>query len=296
MVPVSASVVVRVPEAVPPLLPTLNVIAKLDAPSGAEKGALGGVMEIEAGVGTFVLRATVLDVLPALHTMLSVFAPAVVALKMKPYWQVAPAASAPAHVVLATVGSAARSAPLARQVSPVRAPVLVMVTATGTAWFSATVAGKPTDVAVKEPGVLPFPDSVTDRPDATVSVPLAAPTTAGVNVTEMVQLAEGVAQVVVETANPEPGVTVGLSETSPPEFVTVTTFGVLAWPTSTSPNARADVESARMGDGGAASVAGTSDTLVSLGLASGVPAGVSLPPQPAAATIPSKPMQAMRNE
>lgn len=181
MASVPVRVVERLPEVVPPLLPTLNVMAKLGTPSAEEKVPADGVIEIEAGVGTVVVIATVLEVPPALHTMLSFFGPAVVALKMKPYWQVPAAASVPVHV--RAVGSRARSAPLGRHVSPVRAPVLVMVTTMGTAWFTGTVAGKPGEVAVKEPGVRPLPDSVTVRPLATVSVPLAAPATVGLKVT-----------------------------------------------------------------------------------------------------------------
>jgi hypothetical protein len=131
-----------------------------------------------------------------------------------------------------------------------------------------------------------------------MSVPLAAPVTVGVNVTEIVQLAAGVAQVVAETANPEPAVTVGLRDTRPPAFVTITLLGELTWPMSTSPKDREDGESVSTGAGGATSVAGASGIgtmLESLGFASGEPVGVSLPPQPAAATIPSKPRQAMRN-
>jgi hypothetical protein len=173
-----------------------------------------------------------------------------------------------------------------------------MVTTTGTAWFRGTVDGKPAKVAVKDPGVRPLPDSVTDSPLATVSVAVAAPTTVGVNVTLIVQLACGVVQVVEATANPVPAATVGVSDTRPPVLVTTTLLGVLTCPMSTSPKVREAVDSVNAGAGGAASVAGASGTMLeSLGFASGEPGdGPSLPPQPAAATIPSKPMQAMRNE
>jgi hypothetical protein len=73
----------------------------------------------------------------------------------------------------------------------------------------------------------------TVRPEATVRTPLAAPTDAGKNLTEIVQLVAAVPQVVLSIRNPAP-VTVGLSATAA-VLVTVTTEATLLAPTATLP-------------------------------------------------------------
>jgi hypothetical protein len=50
----------------------------------AENGAGVGLMVKIGGVTAVVVTVTFLTVVPALHTMVSLFGPAVVALKMKP--------------------------------------------------------------------------------------------------------------------------------------------------------------------------------------------------------------------
>jgi hypothetical protein len=79
-----SNAVAKIPVAVPPALPTLKVITVLVSPMVAENGAGVGLMVKIGGVTAVVVTVTFLTVVPALHTMVSLFGPAVVALKMKP--------------------------------------------------------------------------------------------------------------------------------------------------------------------------------------------------------------------
>jgi hypothetical protein len=108
------------------------VITTLVEPTGAENEPGLGEMDNAAGEATVVLMATVLDVPPALHTMLRFFAPGAAELKTKPYTQEAFAAMVPVHVVSAATGSAVRSAPLGMQVNPVTTVLAVIATEIGT--------------------------------------------------------------------------------------------------------------------------------------------------------------------
>jgi hypothetical protein len=118
------------PDAEPPALPRVKVIGGLVEPTLAENEPRFGERTKLAAVTTVGVTGTVLTTPPELHTMLSLFAPGVLALNVKAYAQGMFAAMIPAQVVL--VASAVRSAPLGRQDRSVSAAPVVTMTATGT--------------------------------------------------------------------------------------------------------------------------------------------------------------------
>jgi hypothetical protein len=141
-------------------------------------------------------------------------------------------------------------------------------------------------VIVNVPGGLPVPLKETVRPGATVRIPLAAPTDAGMNLTEIVQLTAAVPQVVLSMRNPAP-VTVGLTTTAV-ALVTVTTDAVLLAPISMLPKLTVAGLTLNVDGAGPPSPGGITPTSCFA-----VPAsvGLLLPPQPATASMPTSPKQ-----
>jgi hypothetical protein len=139
-----------------------------------------------------------------------------------------------------------------------------------------------------------------------VSVPLAAATVVGANTTEIVQLAAGVAQVVLATPNTGTS-TFGMSATRAPVLVMVTANAGLICPTSTSAKLSAAGTTLSAGNwatSGPDTVASGTDPPLSGAAESGTDvlppallswftngAGLLLPPQPTPARIPTSPKQ-----
>jgi hypothetical protein len=190
----------------------------------------------------------------------------------------------PVQVVVA--GAAVRSAPLGRHDRSVRAVVAVTVTETGRLAFTSTVVGITDGVRVNVPGGLPVPLNETVRPGATVRIPLAAPTDAGENLTEIVQLVAAVPQVVLSMRNPAP-VTVGLTTTAV-ALVTFTTDAGLLAPISMVPKLTVAGATCTATAGGPSSPGVA--PVPSL-LPASATAGLLLPPQPAIASMPTSPKQ-----
>ena len=209
--------------------------------------------------------------------------------KVKPTVQVAPAASVAGQTLVA---SAVMSAPLSAQLRPVTAVVAETVTAPVALALTRTWPRSTLSVTMKDPGATPVPVRVTETPVVvTMSVPLAGPTAVGVKLKLIVQVpaavpaAPSVPQVVPVIANGP--VADGLSEVATPRFVTVMTVGVeLDAPLTTLP---------KSADGGLTFTATVPvvppPPPSTVGAASGVVVVLSLPPQPAPASMPTSPRQ-----
>jgi hypothetical protein len=190
----------RAPEGDPPELVRLNVMTALGEFTAVENvPGLGARLRV-AGLTTVVFTGKVRTSAPEEHTILAVFCPGVVDLKVKANTQGVFAGMIAGQVVF--VGSAVSSAPLGRH-DTAKADVVVVTDAVmGTLVFTSTGLGTVPGTTLNVPGVLPVPDKETVRPVPIVSVPLTPPTEGGAKLTEILQVADGTLQVVPTITKP----------------------------------------------------------------------------------------------